>query len=99
MSRSFARLFPGARHARRSGSGLGRLPNPADAARRLEHAEALDGTVRVLADAVQRQTGSGAKADALHGVWLGQPVHPALDRVWAFRATCTFSFEPTVLTP
>ena len=78
MSRSFARLFPGARHARRSGSGLGRLPNPADAARRLEHAEALDGTVRVLADAVQRQTGSGAQADALHGVWLGQPVHPAL---------------------
>jgi hypothetical protein len=30
---------------------------------------------------------------------IGQPVHPALDRVWAFRATCTFSFEPTVLTP
>ena len=30
---------------------------------------------------------------------IGQPVHPALDRVWAVRATCTFSFEPTVLTP
>ncbi len=78
MSRSFARLFPGARHARRSSPGLGRLPKPADAARRLEHAGALDGTVRVLADAVQRRTGSGTQADALHGVWLGQPVHPAL---------------------
>lgn len=34
--------------------------------------------MQVLADAVQRQVGSGAQADALHGVWLGQPVHPAL---------------------
>jgi nitrite reductase/ring-hydroxylating ferredoxin subunit len=34
--------------------------------------------VQVLADAVQRQVGSGAQADTLHGVWLGQPVHPAL---------------------
>jgi hypothetical protein len=30
---------------------------------------------------------------------IGEPVHPSLDRVWAFRASCTFSFEPTVLTP
>jgi hypothetical protein len=30
---------------------------------------------------------------------VGEPVHPALDRVWAFRASCTFSLEPTVLTP
>jgi hypothetical protein len=30
---------------------------------------------------------------------VGQPVHPSLDRVWAVRASCTFSFEPTVLTP
>jgi nitrite reductase/ring-hydroxylating ferredoxin subunit len=78
VTRSFVRLFPGARHARRSGSGLGRLPKPADATRRLEHVGGLDGTVRVLADAVQRRTGTGARADALHGVWLGQPVHPAL---------------------
>ena len=27
---------------------------------------------------VQRRVGTGARADALHGVWLGQPVHPAL---------------------
>jgi nitrite reductase/ring-hydroxylating ferredoxin subunit/uncharacterized membrane protein len=47
-------------------------------ARRLEHAEELDGTVRLLADAVQSRAGTGARADALHGVWLGQPLHPAL---------------------
>lgn len=78
MSRSFPRLFLRTRRDRRSGSGLGRLPGPADAARRLEHAEGLDGTVRMLADAVQRRVGTGTRADALHGVWLGQPVHPAL---------------------
>jgi nitrite reductase/ring-hydroxylating ferredoxin subunit len=94
VSRSFARIFPGARHARRSGSGLGRLPKPANTARRLEHAGALDGTVRVLADAVQRRTGKGAQADALHGVWLGQPVHPALTQLpvgfWTSAAVLDF---------
>jgi nitrite reductase/ring-hydroxylating ferredoxin subunit len=78
VSRSFARLFPRTRRAGQPGSGPGRLPRPADAARRLEHANGLDGTVRVLTDAVQRRLGTGARADALHGVWLGQPVHPAL---------------------
>jgi nitrite reductase/ring-hydroxylating ferredoxin subunit len=78
VSPSFAKLFPGARRARRPGSRLGRLPRPAEAAHRLERATALDGTVRVLADAVQRRVGTGPRADALHGVWLGQPVHPAL---------------------
>jgi nitrite reductase/ring-hydroxylating ferredoxin subunit len=78
VSRSFARVFPRPRRARRSGSGLAQLPKPASAAQRLEHASRLDGTVRVLADAVQRRIGPGAQADALHGVWLGQPVHPAL---------------------
>jgi nitrite reductase/ring-hydroxylating ferredoxin subunit len=78
VSRSFARLFPGTRRARRSGSGLGRVPGPADAARRLEQASGLDGTVRTLTDTVQRRIATGPSADALHGVWLGQPVHPAL---------------------
>ena len=78
MSRPFARVFPRTRRARLSGSGLGHLPKPAGAAQRLEHASELDGTVRVLADAVQRRIRPGTRADALHGVWLGQPVHPAL---------------------
>lgn len=30
---------------------------------------------------------------------VGQPIHPGLDRVVAFRASCTFSLEPTVLAP
>ncbi len=30
---------------------------------------------------------------------VGQLIHPALDRVVAFRASCTFSLEPTVLAP
>ena len=76
MSRSFARLFPGARRARRSGPG--RLPKPADAARRLEHASGLDGAVRVLAGRGPAPDRPERRADALHGVWLGQPVHPAL---------------------
>ena len=33
---------------------------------------------RPLARAVGRAVPAGAQADALHGVWLGQPVHPVL---------------------
>ena len=75
MSRSFARIFPGARHARRSGSGLGRLPKPADAARRLEHAGALDRLQPML---LNMQTGGGTWT--LHGVTLDQ-VLPNLDLI------------------
>jgi nitrite reductase/ring-hydroxylating ferredoxin subunit len=78
VSRSFARLFPRTRSARLPGSGLGRMPRPADAVRRLEDSEGLDRAVRSLADATARRLGTGPQADALHGVWLGQPVHPAL---------------------
>jgi nitrite reductase/ring-hydroxylating ferredoxin subunit/uncharacterized membrane protein len=79
MSPSHARLFP-----RRGGRiritrpGLGLLSAPADVAGRLEHAETLDRVARPLTRAVQRGLPPGARADALHGVWLGQPVHPAL---------------------
>jgi nitrite reductase/ring-hydroxylating ferredoxin subunit len=79
MSPSHARLFP-----RRGGrsriprSGLKVLSAPADLAGRLEDAETLDRLAQPLTRAVRRGLASGAKADALHGVWLGQPVHPAL---------------------
>jgi nitrite reductase/ring-hydroxylating ferredoxin subunit/uncharacterized membrane protein len=79
MSPSHARLFP-----RRGGRSriprpsLRTLSAPADVAGRLEHAETLDRLAGPLTRAVQRGLPSGAKADALHGVWLGQPVHPAL---------------------
>ena len=80
MSPSHARLFP-----RRGGrsriphSGLRLLSAPADLAGRLEHAEALDRVAQPLTRAALRAlVPAGARADALHGVWLGQPVHPAL---------------------
>jgi nitrite reductase/ring-hydroxylating ferredoxin subunit len=54
------------------------LSAPANLAGRLEDAETLDRLAQPLTRAVRRGLSSGAKADALHGVWLGQPVHPAL---------------------
>lgn len=58
--------------------GLGLLSAPAGIARRLEHAEVLDRVARPLARAVARGVPAGTQADTLHGVWLGQPVHPVL---------------------
>jgi nitrite reductase/ring-hydroxylating ferredoxin subunit len=54
------------------------VPGPAEAARRIGHAQRLDPAARTLTAAVQRRVGTGPRADALHGVWLGQPVHPTL---------------------
>ena len=78
MSRTFPRLFPRARPARHSGARRRRVPGPADAARWVGHAQRLDPAARNLTAAVQRRVGTGPRADALHGVWLGQPVHPTL---------------------
>jgi nitrite reductase/ring-hydroxylating ferredoxin subunit len=70
------------------------LSAPAGLARRLEHAEALDRVARPLAGAVTRGMGAGGQADALHGVWLGQPVHPALTALplgfWTSAAVLDF---------
>jgi nitrite reductase/ring-hydroxylating ferredoxin subunit len=79
MSRSRARLFPRrVRGAHSAAPGLAKLPGPAGAARRLEDASVLDRASRALAGAVRARLPAGRRADALHGVWLGQPVHPAL---------------------
>jgi nitrite reductase/ring-hydroxylating ferredoxin subunit/uncharacterized membrane protein len=79
MSPSHARLFPRrGGHSRIPRSGLKVLSAPANLAGRLEDAETFDRLAQPLARAVRRALPSGAKADALHGVWLGQPVHPAL---------------------
>jgi nitrite reductase/ring-hydroxylating ferredoxin subunit len=78
MSRTFPRLFPRARPARRPGPGRGRVPGPAEAVHRVAQSPRLDPVARALTDAVRAQVGTGARADALHGVWLGQPMHPAL---------------------
>jgi nitrite reductase/ring-hydroxylating ferredoxin subunit len=78
VSRSFSSLFPRKRADRQPGTGPRRVPRPAEAARRVAHAQGLDGAARALTDATLQRIGTGAGADALHGVWLGQPVHPAL---------------------
>jgi len=79
MSPSHARLFPrrGGR-SRNPRPGPRLLSAPADLAGRLEHAEGLDRVTQLLAEAIRRGLPTGGRADALHGVWLGQPVHPAL---------------------
>lgn len=80
MSRTFPRLFPRPRprQARHAGARRRGMPGPAEAARRVAHSQFLDPAARALTELVQRRIGTGARADALHGVWLGQPVHPAL---------------------
>src|SRR5262249_3619513 len=78
VSRSSSSLFPRRRAVRTPGTRLPRVPRPAEVARRIARAQGLDGTARALTGAVQQRIGTGARADALHGVWLGQPVHPAL---------------------
>jgi nitrite reductase/ring-hydroxylating ferredoxin subunit len=78
VSRTFPRLFQRARPARHSRTGRSRVPRPAETARRVADAQRLDPAARALTAAVQSRVGTGARADALHGVWLGQPVHPTL---------------------
>ena len=78
MGRSFSGLFPRKRVDRHPGTGPRRVPRPAEAARRIAHAQGLDAAARALSDAALQRIGTGGRADALHGVWLGQPVHPAL---------------------
>jgi nitrite reductase/ring-hydroxylating ferredoxin subunit len=58
-----------------------RTRRPAAVAERLEQARALDPAVRRLSDGVVRALPPGPRADALHGVPLGQPAHPALVRL------------------
>lgn len=45
---------------------------------RLERAEALDGPAGAARDTVSRLLTNRAVKDALHGVWLGHALHPAL---------------------
>ena len=54
---------------------------PGALAERLERAQVLDRPAGALADSVVRALPPGKWTDALHGVPLGQPAHPALVRV------------------
>jgi nitrite reductase/ring-hydroxylating ferredoxin subunit/uncharacterized membrane protein len=51
---------------------------PFDDLSRLDRAQVLDRPVTVVRGAVQRLLVNRTVKDALHGVWLGHPLHPAL---------------------
>ncbi|MGB8199384.1 MAG: Rieske (2Fe-2S) protein, partial [Pseudonocardiaceae bacterium] len=51
---------------------------PFDDIVRLERAVALDRPAAAVRGVVQRLLRNRALKDALHGVWLGHPLHPAL---------------------
>jgi nitrite reductase/ring-hydroxylating ferredoxin subunit/uncharacterized membrane protein len=55
-----------------------RSARPAAVAERIERAQGLDRAVSALSGVVVRALPPGRPADALHGVPLGQPAHPAL---------------------
>jgi nitrite reductase/ring-hydroxylating ferredoxin subunit/uncharacterized membrane protein len=46
--------------------------------RRIERMQPLDGPAGAIRDVVQRAMRNRSVSDALHGVWLGHPLHPAL---------------------
>jgi nitrite reductase/ring-hydroxylating ferredoxin subunit/uncharacterized membrane protein len=58
-----------------------RAGRPAALAERVERARSLDRPVSALSGLVVQALPPGRAADALHGVPLGQPAHPALVRV------------------
>jgi nitrite reductase/ring-hydroxylating ferredoxin subunit/uncharacterized membrane protein len=93
MSQPLGGLSPRRLRAR-SARARRRLPRPADLAGRLEHATVLDRAAQTLAGAVRRAAPPGPAADALHGVWLGQPLHPTLNGIpvgcWASAAVLDF---------
>jgi nitrite reductase/ring-hydroxylating ferredoxin subunit len=56
---------------------------PFDDIVRLERAQALDKPAGAIRAVVQRLLGNRKVKDALHGVWLGHPLHPGLAAVTA----------------
>ena len=55
--------------------------NPFDSVTALEDATTLDRLATPVRESVQRLLGTGIVRDALHGVWLGHPLHPVLVQV------------------
>jgi nitrite reductase/ring-hydroxylating ferredoxin subunit/uncharacterized membrane protein len=54
------------------------LPQLDRAVEKVEHAKALDSPARLTKKAVDAALPNSTVRDALHGVWLGHPLHPAL---------------------
>jgi nitrite reductase/ring-hydroxylating ferredoxin subunit/uncharacterized membrane protein len=67
---------------------------PFDSLDRLEHLTALDPVARTLRSVIQRKVQPQSVRDALHGVWLGHPLHPVLSDVpigaWTSAAMLDF---------
>ena len=55
--------------------------NPFDSVTALEDATTLDRLATPVREGVKRLLGTGIVRDALHGVWLGHPLHPVLVQV------------------
>ncbi len=56
-----------------------RIPAPAETAvRRIETDRRLDSVIKDVSGLVERVLPTGVARDALHGVWLGHPLHPLL---------------------
>jgi len=55
--------------------------NPFESVTALEDAAPLDRVARPVRAGVTKLIGTGAVRDALHGVWLGHPLHPVLVQV------------------
>jgi nitrite reductase/ring-hydroxylating ferredoxin subunit/uncharacterized membrane protein len=58
--------------------GMRSVPQLDKAVEAIEEAKALDSTARLTKKAVDAALPNATVRDALHGVWLGHPLHPAL---------------------
>ncbi|MEP6762010.1 MAG: Rieske 2Fe-2S domain-containing protein [Sporichthyaceae bacterium] len=70
--------------------------NPFDSVTVLEDATPLDKVTAPVRDGVLRLLGNGIVRDALHGVWLGHPLHPVLVQVpiGAFMSAAILDLMP-----
>jgi nitrite reductase/ring-hydroxylating ferredoxin subunit/uncharacterized membrane protein len=70
--------------------------NPFDSVTALEDATPLDRVSGPVREAAQRLLGNGMVRDALHGVWLGHPLHPVLVQVpiGAFMSAAILDLMP-----
>lgn len=71
-------------------------PRPLKIAEDLEHADALDGSVRLISKVVKRLLPRGPVKDLLHGVPLGHPAHPPLTDIpiGCFLSTAVLDLLP-----
>jgi nitrite reductase/ring-hydroxylating ferredoxin subunit/uncharacterized membrane protein len=71
--------------------------NPFDSVTALEDATPLDRVAKPVRAAVDQLLGTGLVRDALHGVWLGHPLHPVLVQlpIGAFMSAAILDVLPS----